>query len=60
LGSGINIKLRNPGAVDVTNMLVFREVFEMWNSNCAKAVTCSDLLSIDETHYPMKTPIAFQ
>jgi hypothetical protein len=36
-----------------------RELFELWNVRCAKAVHCGDLLTIDETHYPMKTPVAF-
>jgi hypothetical protein len=40
--------------------LIFREVFEMWNVNAGKALIPGDLLAIDETHFPMKTPVSFQ
>jgi hypothetical protein len=39
---------------------VFREVYELWNTACSKAVLSSDLLTIDETQYPMYTKVSFK
>jgi hypothetical protein len=39
---------------------LFRDVFELFNAACAQAVHCGDLLSIDETFYPMYHKIAFK
>lgn len=38
----------------------FRELFEMFNTQCARAVTPDDYLSLDETLYPMRNQVSFK
>ena len=37
-----------------------RKVFEMFNQNCGRALIPDDLLSIDETLYPMRNRVSFK
>ena len=38
----------------------FRDMFELFNSNCSKHVIPDDFLTLDETLYAMRTHIAFK
>ena len=38
----------------------FRELFEMFNAQCGKAISPEDYLSFDETLYPMRTQLSFK
>ena len=37
-----------------------RNIFEKFNNNCGKSIIPDDLLSIDETLYPMRNKVAFK
>ena len=37
-----------------------RKVFELFNQNCGRALIPDDLLSIDETLYPMRNRVSFK
>jgi hypothetical protein len=37
-----------------------REIYELFNAACAKAIHCGDFLTIDETMYPMNHQVAFK
>jgi hypothetical protein len=41
-------------------LFFFREVYELFNAACAKAVHAGDLLSVDETFYAMYHRVAFK
>lgn len=38
----------------------FRELFEMFNAQCGKAISSEDYLSLDETLYPMRNQVSFK
>lgn len=38
----------------------FRELFEMFNAQCSKAISPGDYLSLDETRYPMRNQVSFK